>query len=208
MFIGLQQIFTFLGGVGCPQLTGQVALPPQKPNTPVLIPAVTQPKQRRGYFLMPEGKQQRQQGQQAKQVDATNQQGSFQRTQDRPQALLTGQLGGLPPRDGQQPVGAAARGYGPACGGAAARYCRAQCHSYRPRCGRHPQKGSLCFIFHTGGTQHSGRVPPHAAAALRSCSARSHRGSGYGTCSPWAGWPGTEWSPAAQCARGEWSGPG
>ena len=66
---------------------------PTKPNTPVLIPAVTQPKQRRGYFLMPEGKQQRQQGQQAKQVDATNQQGSFQRTQDRPQALLTGQLG-------------------------------------------------------------------------------------------------------------------
>ena len=42
---------------------------------------------------MPEGKQQRQQGQQAKQVDTTNQQGSFQRTQDRPQALLTGQLG-------------------------------------------------------------------------------------------------------------------
>ena len=177
---------------------------PTKPNTPVLIPAVTQPKQRRGYFLMPEGKQQRQQGQQAKQVDATNQQGSFQRTQDRPQALLTGQLGVFLPGTVSSLLGLL-RG-GMALLGSQILSCSMPLISATVR--PSSSKGSLCFIFRTGGTQHSGRVPPHAAAALRSCSARSHRGSGYGTCSPWAGWPGTEWSPAAQCARGEWSGPG
>ena len=37
MFVGLQQIFTFLGGVGCPHLTGQVALPPQNKTPPSLF---------------------------------------------------------------------------------------------------------------------------------------------------------------------------
>ena len=37
MFVGLQQIFTFLGGVGCPHLTGQVALPPQNQTPPSLF---------------------------------------------------------------------------------------------------------------------------------------------------------------------------
>ena len=80
MFVGLQQIFTFLGGVGCPHLTGQVALPPQNQTPPSLFQLSRSQNKGGGIFLMPEGKQQRQQGQQAKQVDATNQQGSFQRT--------------------------------------------------------------------------------------------------------------------------------
>ena len=120
---------------------------PTKQNIPVLIPAVTQPKQRRGYFLMPEGKQQRQQGQQAKQVDATNQQGSFQRTQDRPQALLTGQLGVFLPRDGQQPVGAAVRGVWPCLRRRGSQILSCSMPLISATVRPSSSKGSLCFIF-------------------------------------------------------------
>ena len=62
-------------------------------------------------------------------------------------------------------------------------------------------KSSRFLIFRTGGRPRNGPARPHAASALRSCSAPWHRGSGCGTCSRTAGWPGTGWSPAAPRAR-------
>lgn len=108
---------------------------------------------------MPEGKQQRPAGPagHAKQVDA-NKSAERHGTQDRPQALY---------RSASLPPGRSAACWGCRAwrallrSGAAARYCRAQCHLHFAATGAAViSKGSLCFIFRTGGTQHSGRVPP------------------------------------------------
>ena len=144
-------------------------------------------------ILFPQPEQYCQQCGQAGKVGTDDQQCGFERTEDGPEFLLAGPFAGLFPRAVVGRIrGSGGFGWGRSVGVGPTPLISAM---VRPS----SSKESCFLIFRTGGRLRNGRARPHAVWELRSCSARWRRGSGCGTCSLPAGWPGTGWSLAARC---------
>ncbi len=130
-------------------------------------------------------------------VGPGNQQRGLHHAQNGPELFLRGPFGGLLPRA----VGARLRRRGRLARGGGRSVAAGAMSLISAMVRPSSSKSSCLLICHTGGRPRNGPARPHAAWVLRSCSARWRRGSGCGTCSRTADWPGTEWSPAAQFAH-------